>query len=40
MLSNLNVRAGTEVVYGAEVIFKHVDSNSFLHGVLEAAESG
>lgn len=40
MNNNLIVRKGTEVLYGAEVLFKHVDSGGFLLGVLEAAESG
>lgn len=36
-MNNLKVRQGTEVFYGAEVLFKHVDSGGFLMGVLEAA---
>ena len=40
MYGNLKNKAGTNVKYGNEVIFKHVESQSFLRGILKAADIG
>ena len=29
-----------DVLYGAEAIFRHVESNSYLRGLLKAADTG
>ncbi|CAM6004637.1 unnamed protein product [Sphagnum balticum] len=36
----LGIKKGENVLYGAEAIFRHVESNSYLKGVQKAADSG
>lgn len=36
----MKAKAGKEIRYGSEVIFKHVESQSYLRGILKAADTG
>jgi hypothetical protein len=40
LYTNLKRNTGGEIKYGAEVVFRHVESNSFLRGVMKAADTG
>ncbi len=40
MNNNLNLKKGQNVPYGAEAIFRHVESDSYLRGLLKAADTG
>ena len=40
LYSNLKMKQGENVLYGAEVIFRHVESNSYMRGLLKAADTG
>lgn len=40
MYNNLNLKKGQNVPYGAEAIFRHVESDSYLKGLLKAADTG
>jgi hypothetical protein len=34
------MKMGENVLYGAEAIFRHVESNSYMRGLLKAADTG
>lgn len=36
----LKAKAGKEITYGSEVIFRHVESQHYLRGILKAADIG
>jgi hypothetical protein len=36
----LVAKAGKEIKYGSEVIFKHIESKSYLSGMMQAASAG
>lgn len=36
----LNNKKGTNIPYGAEAVFRHVESHSYLRGLQKAADSG
>lgn len=36
----IKAKAGKEIQYESEVIFKHVESQSYLRGILKAADTG
>jgi hypothetical protein len=38
--NQLNLKKGANVCYGAEAVFRHVESNSFLRGLQKAADTG
>lgn len=38
--TTLVTKAGKEIKYGSEVIFRHIESRSYLSGLLQAANSG
>lgn len=38
--NTLELKAGEPVMYGTDVVFRHVESNSYLRGVMKAADSG
>lgn len=40
LFSELVAKAEKEVKYGAEVVFRHVESQEYLCGVLKAADIG
>ena len=39
-MNNLKSKKGEPILYGAEVIFRHVESNSYLRGLQKAADCG
>lgn len=38
--NELTSKAGQKIKYGAEVVFRHVESQEYLCGVLKAADIG
>ncbi len=36
----LKSKAGKEIKYGSEIIFRHIESKSYIYGMLQAANSG
>jgi hypothetical protein len=40
LYNNLKNKKGENILYGAEVIFRHVESNSYLRGLQKAADCG
>ena len=40
LYNQLNLKKGNNVLYGAEAVFRHVESNSFLRGLHKAADTG
>lgn len=38
--NSLVAKAGKEIKYGSEVIFRHIESKSYLKGMMQAASAG